>query len=229
MKILQLSALALVLAVANTAPAQTAENTQATPAGTINVNGEATIKVEADQVIIEIYSDHTDEDAQQAYRQTTDEMKKALDFLKSRQDVKDLKTTNVQLSARQDYQQKTTEYNARQSLTFKLTDVKAYDDLMLSLIKMGINGIGQVNFISSESEKYDEILMRQAVQNARKKAVILASELGQQVGKATMISDVNYNGPMPMREYKAAFSSMASVAPGSLELSAVVNVEFELK
>lgn len=203
--------------------------------GTIEVSGMAEMSISADYVAIQIVSDHTDGNAREAYKMTTEEMGKAIAYLKKRSDIKNIKTTQVMLYPRvRDYKSGSKEYNARQTLNFELTKLENYDEVMLSLIEMGINGVGNVQFKSTEEENYKEVLMRKAVQDARKKAVILASELGQEVGAAKVIDEQgNYGAVGPMyKSYMAddaEFGSGPSVVPGNLKITKTVQIQFELK
>lgn len=210
----------------------TAQEKETKP-GSISVTGEATMDIAADCVSIQIVSDHTSSKARDAYNMTVEEMSKAVELLKKRESVTSMKTTQVMLYPRvKDYKSGEKEYNARQTLSFELTEVDDYDELMLSLIDLGINGIGQVSFKSSKVDDYEEVLMRKAVQDARKKAVILASELGQEVGRAVVINDQGGGSIRPMMEYKMALSSDMSgpsVVPGSLTIAKSVHIQFELK
>ena len=206
-----------------------------TATGTISVSGSADMDIVADCVNIQIVSDHTDGNAREAYKMTTEEMSKAIAYLKKRDGIKNLKTTQVMLYPRvRDYKSGAKEYNARQTLSFELTKLESYDEVMLNLIEMGINGVGNVQFKSSESENYEEVLMRKAVQDARKKAVILASELGQEVGLAKEINEQGsggISGPMykSMMMDSAVESTGPSVVPGNLKITKTVQIQFELK
>ena len=210
------------------------DQVEAKAPGTISVMGEASVELVADRVNIQIVAEHNMATAHEAYKMTTEEMAEAIALLKKRNDIEELKTTQVMLNPRvRDYQKGTKEYNARQTLSFTLTRLEKYDELMLNLIDLGINGVGQVHFINSEAEKYEEILMRQAVQDARKKAVILTSELGQEVGRAVVISDRYVSSPYPRMEAMMSYDSKSaggpSVVPGNLEITKTVNIQFELK
>ena len=210
-----------------------AQESETKTAGSVSVSGTATMDIEADCVSIQIISEHTKPKARDAYNMTVEEMSEALELLKKRKDITNLNTTQIMLHPRvKDYKSGEKEYNARQVLSFELTKLEAYDELMLSLIDLGINGIGQVQFKSSKADEYEEVLMRKAVQDARKKAVILASELGQEVGRATMINEQSAGMPRPMMDYKMSLSSEMSgpsVAPGSLTIGKTVHIQFELK
>ena len=227
--ILATAALACLLPVTNSR----AQENESKRVGSISVTGEASMDIAADCVSIQIISQHNSSKARDAYNLTVEEMSKAVALLKKREDIGAMKTTQVMLYPRvKDYKSGEKEYNARQTLSFELTDIDNYDELMLSLIDLGINGIGQVSFKSSKVEEYQEVLMRKAVQDARKKAVILASELGQEVGQAVAINDQTGGMPRPMMEYKASLSSDMtdpSVVPGNLTLTKTVHIQFELK
>lgn len=200
--------------------------------GKISVTGEAEITLQPDQIYIRIGVDERNSNARDVHKKVMEEIGKVLDYLRKRKDIKELKTTSVRLQTVNDYQTKETSYSGHESLSFVLLDMKAYDDVILQLIDMGINNIEQVSFQSSKAKEQQEALLKQAVENARKKATVLAGELGQKVGKAIYISDTYSSSPEPVPMYKmAALSSDSgsSVEGGDIKLSATVNVEFELK
>ena len=99
-------------------------------------------------------------------------------------------------------------------------------------MEKGVNGIGSVRFESSQREKLEQQLLAKAVKNAKEKAIFLASQLNQQIGSAVHISDrIVESGPVPIA-FKSSMEmdeSRASIAPGELQISARVNVVFELK
>ena len=231
MKIIKSLAAASILMTATLTSAQ--NNTTAVPYGAIDVTGEASISVPADYVEIHISANANSKDAKEAHRMATEEMAKAIDFLKKQKNISELKTTRISLNPRQvGARNEDIEYYASQTLTFRLNDVKQYDQVMLGLIGIVINGINHVSFQSSEAEGMQDMLLKEAMQEARRKAALMAAEYGQEIGRAVHISDrTDYGGPRPMMEYKSASFDMAgpSVEAGEIELSTTVNVQFELK
>ncbi len=231
MKITKLVAIATFMLAAISGYGQ--NDVTAVPYGAIEVLGEAKITVPADYVEIQISANAQSGDAREAHRMATEEMAKAIAFLKKQQNVSDVKTTRVSLNPRQiGPKSGNIEYYATQSLSFRLNDVQSYDNIMLGLIESGINGIGNVSFRSSEAESFADALLKKAMQDARRKAVLMAAEYGQQVGRAIHISDRAMGEmPRPMLQYKAASYDMAgpSVEAGEIELTTTVNVQFELK
>ncbi len=201
--------------------------------GAIEVMGEATISLTADYAEIQLGSSAVNSDASVAHKEATAQMTETIEYLKKQKAVSDIKTTQVSLNAHySSSRSETPKYMARQSLSFKLNDLSKYDEIMLGLINMGLNNISNVSFKSTQAENAEKALLQQAMQNARKKAELMAGEYGQQVGRALMISDrVGTGNPSPVMEYKmAAFdSSGPSVEGGAIEISTTVNVQFELK
>lgn len=199
--------------------------------GAIEVIGEASISLPADYAEVQITSSQYNIQAKVAHEQATKDMAKAIEYLKKNKAVSDIKTTRVILNERNNGNG-SIGYYASQSLSFKLNDLSKYDEIILGLIGVGVNGINNVNFKSSETEKYKDILLQRAMQNARKKAQLMAAEYGQKVGRAIMISDrVGMENPFPMMEYKMASFDIAgpSVEGGAIEIFTTVNVQFELK
>lgn len=209
------------------------QNTQSSTAGTISVKGEAELSLPADYAMVQITVSHESGNAKEAHGQVTEEMGKVLEFLKKQEGIADVRTTRVNLRPRNiGPRGETSGYYANQTLHFRLNKLENYDDLMLQLIAMGVNGIDNVSFQSSQADEVEQTLLKQAMQDAREKAELMAGQYGQNVGKATYISDnINSGGPRPMFEYKSANLAVSgpSVEPGEITVSTSVSVEFELK
>ncbi len=201
--------------------------------GAIEVMGEASISLPADYAEIQVGSNARNANAAAAHKEATAQMAKTIEFLKKQKAVSDVKTTRVSLNTYYSgSRSESPDYDARQSLTFKLNDLSKYDEIMLGLISLGINDVNNVSFKSTQAEGAQNALLQQAMQNARKKAELMAAEYGQKVGRALMISDrVGMGNPSPIMEYKRASFDMAgpSVEGGAIEISTTVNVQFELK
>lgn len=199
--------------------------------GTVDVMGEASVKLAPDYAQISIVVEKEAKLPAEAQQSTMKEMSEVLTYLRSIKNISDVKTQVVELRPRiRDYQKGEKDYYARQVVSFKLMKLEQYDEVILGLLQKGIDGIGQVQFRSSSEEKLEESLLKQAVADARNKASLLAGELGQEIGKAVFITDRNGSGAYP--RYEGArmmkMDSGPSVEPGELELSVTVNVRFEL-
>src|SRR5690554_469076 len=203
---------------------------------TISVGGEGKVMVKPDEAVLYIGVETNNEDAKIAKTQNDAVMAKMIDFLKkSGVNAKDYKTEQVSLYQRQDYQTKEKYFQASQSIQIQITDLTKYESLMAGLIEAGANKINSVQFRSSEVEKYESEARKKAVENAQKKAKDYAETLGQNVGKALMVYENNTQtifprvGQMKAMAYAESDTATQTLAEGEIEITAHVNISFELK
>ena len=102
---------------------------------------------------------------------------------------------------------------------------------MNGLLDTGINRIQGIVFDASNRKELEKQARVKAIQNAKEKAQLYATTLGQQIGKAVHISEFQpHSGPAPMlRSY--AMDEVVSdntVAPGQMDISIRLNLSFEL-
>lgn len=203
----------------------------------VNVTGEGTVKVEPDEVLIKSRIEHEGDSAEEVKRKNDEVVDKVIRYLKS-QDVneKDIKTDYVNLNKRYDYNEKTHSYVANQAISIRLRDIENYERIMKGLLENGLNRIDGIQFKSSEIEKYENEARKKAVLNAKSKAEQLAAPLGQRIGKAVSISEMDYNNVQPFYRMEEAVAmssakggSQQTIAPGEMEITIKVNIGFELK
>ena len=97
--------------------------------------------------------------------------------------------------------------------------------------------MNNVSFIVDDKTKAMEDARQKAFDNAKAKAEQLAKLGGLTLGKPTMISEqeiqYSYDRPMYAMESKAMAAGNAmndeSLSPGQLEMTATVNIVYELK
>lgn len=204
---------------------------------TISVGGEGKVMVKPDEAALSIGVETNNPDAKVAKSENDAIMAKMIAFLKkSGIDTKDYKTERVNLYQRQDYQTKEKYYQAGQSIQIQIKDLSKYETIMAGLIDAGANQINGVQFKSSEIEKYESEARKKAVQNAQKKAADYAQALGQNVGTAIVVSENSTQAVFP-RVYQmkaAAYAESASaadetLAEGEIEITANINITFQLK
>lgn len=203
---------------------------------TISVGGEGKVMVKPDEAVLYIGVETNNEDSKIAKTQNDAVMAKMIDFLKkSGVNSKDYKTEQVSLYQRQDYQTKEKYFQASQSIQIQITDLTKYESLMAGLIEAGANKINSVQFRSSEVEKYESEARKKAVENAQKKAKDYAETLGQNVGKALMVYENSTQtifprvGQMKAMAYAESDTATQTLAEGEIEITAHVNISFELK
>lgn len=205
----------------------------------VSVSGEGKIKVKPDQVVINFGVENVGKDAQEVKKLNDENVDKVVKFIKKFGiSSSDFQTTNVSLNRNYDYDKKKYNFQASQSITITLKDISKYDDLMMGLVDNGINNISNVEFKSTEIEKYKSEGRKLAIKDAKKKAEDFVSVLGQKVGKALLITDnsANYYPPQPM--FKGAMLEMAgdmggaprqTLAVGEIEVITNVSVSFVLE
>ncbi|WP_415060436.1 SIMPL domain-containing protein [Flavobacterium sp.] len=200
----------------------------------IAVTGEGKVTVQPDQAVINFGVQNTGKDAAEVKKMNDEIVDKVMKFIKKFGiPSTDVQTTNVSLHKSYDYDKKKHNYQASQSITITLKELKKYDELMMGLVDNGINNISNVEFKSSKIEEHKVTARKQAILDAKKKAEDFATALNQKVGKAIVITDNSqpiYQPPM----YKSVnfardeSSSQETLAIGEIEISTNVSVTFQL-
>jgi uncharacterized protein YggE len=203
----------------------------------ITVSGEGKIKVVPDQAVIMVSVESIGKEASEVKKNNDKTVDTVIKAIKKRGiPIADYQTQQVSLHKNYDYGVKKYNYRAYQTISIHLKDMSRYEDLMVDLIDSGINAIQGVEFKSSKIEALESEARRNAILNAKKKALDYTTVLNQKVGKAILISDNSQTHyPQPIyREVMMTKMADASVpnetlAVGEIEISANVAVTFELE
>ena len=214
-----------------------AQNKQTVPQ--INVSGLGEIKIEPNYAIINIGVNSKNDKSEAAKSANNAIVTKMLKTLKKYKiEDKHIKTTYVNLYKERDYNKKKDYYLASQMFAIELYDLNKYDALINDLIADGANAFNNIELRSTETEKYLTELRAKAVLDAKKKAEDFAKPLGQNVGKAILISDNSHQVFQPYlamakTEMYDADSEpnnpeIPTLTKGQLELNVNINISFEL-
>mgnify|MGYP003133139813 CR=1 FL=1 len=204
---------------------------------TVDVSGEGTVTVVPDEVTVQVRVESTGKNAALVKQENDRTVDNVLAFVK-KMDIadKDVKTEYIRLQKNYEYNTKTYNFMAYNSISIKLRDLSKYESVMNGLLETGINGIDWVRFGSSKEEALLKEARTKAVLNAKEKAQQYAGALGQAIGKAVSISEPGVT-VSPQPRYKMAammdtesFSGEAeTLAPGEMQLKARVDVRFLLQ
>ena len=222
-------------------PARAQERTEAR---LITVSGEAEMRVVPDEVFFDLTVQTFHRELKAAKAQT-DERLKSLIELARRHGVAagDMQTDYVTVEPRyrggSDARQ-LLGYAVRKDLIFTLRDVSRAEALLAEVMESGITRINDIDFRTSELRKHRDRARAMAIRAAREKAVAMTSEIGQRIGKAYSIEEVNPEerpGSSNNFTLNASSSSGSSgdadlvgaLALGQLRVSARVVVRFELE
>ena len=218
----------LILLISTTMMAQT------NPQPTVNVTGEGIVLVVPDEVTINVRVENTGKNSKEL-KSINDRVVNDVLAMVKRMGIadKDVQTEYVRLSKNYEYNTKTYNYAANQSVSIRVRDLKMYESLMNSLMDSGINRIDGISFSSSNKAALESQARKKAIENAKMKAEEYSGVLNQSIGKAISISEYRTdNNPQPVYRTMAMQSDTSggqqTLAPGEMEIRVNVNVSFLL-
>lgn len=205
---------------------------QEKPIPSVSVIGTGTVNVVPDRVLINSRIEHTGKTAAEVKRQNDKVVDQVLKYLKSEGvDPKNIQTEYIRLNKEVNYNTQDTMFSANQAISIQLLDLKKYEKIMTGLLNAGLNRIDGIQFQTSKKDALQSEARKKAVLNAKKKAEEYAAALGQSIGKAISISEVQTDHYQPVyrvMEMKSDSAEQETIAPGEMEIAVKVNVEFLL-
>lgn len=237
---------------------------------TISVSGDATVSIAPDQVTFSLGMETRDKDLVEVKRVNAlrqDKLIKALtalgiaskdirvDYLNLEPEYiditpslnsKDLLRSELEIQRLNHARRVLLEYVQKTSLVVVLHDVSKFDHVLTAALASGVEYIHGIDFQTTELQKFKTQARALAMQSAKQKAIGLAGELGQKVGKARSILDGSgtYSPSYGRRWWGANSGQQQSqmriqapaneeingdTMPGDITIRADVNVVFDLE
>lgn len=201
---------------------------------TVEVVGEGIVYATPDMVNISISIEKEGLDLKNLRQKNGEAVAQVLQLLSKELPMENFQTSYVSLY-KDDYN-KLNKYRVVQNINIKLEDISKYDNLMNAIFDAGVNRIDGISFGVKNKEKLLQEARVAAIDDARKKALLYAVSLDQNIGKAIQIKEVNshFNDIQPIeRMSKMSLGSPANgndntLAVGKIAIEAQVNVAFEL-
>lgn len=199
---------------------------------TVEVIGEGIVYATPDMVNISISIEKEGLDLKNLRQKNGEAVAQVLQLLSKELPMENFQTSYVSLY-KDDYN-KLNKYRVVQNINIKLEDISKYDNLMNAIFDAGVNRIDGISFGVKNKEKLLQEARVAAIDDARKKALLYAVSLDQNIGKAIQIKEVNshFNDIQPVeRMSKMSLGSTGSdntLAVGKIAIEAQVNVAFEL-
>ena len=201
---------------------------------TVEVVGEGIVYATPDMVNISISIEKEGLDLKNLRQKNGKAVAQVLQLLSKELPMENFQTSYVSLY-KDDYN-KLNKYRVVQNINIKLEDISKYDNLMNAIFDAGVNRIDGISFGVKNKEKLLQEARVAAIHDARKKALLYAVSLDQNIGKAIQIKEVNshFNDIQPVeRMSKMSLGSPANgndntLAVGKIAIEAQVNVAFEL-
>jgi hypothetical protein len=214
----------------------------------ITVSGQAELRVQPDEAVIDLEVERLDKDVNVARRQADDSVAQILALARrhgvpAQNVMTDFITVgmkyNTDLLDGDDEDEKKVKrefigYEVSKSVNVRLTDLARFEVFFAEVLKAGVSRVKGVTFYTSQLRKYRDQARAAAIRAAREKAVALSAEVGQTIGKAYKIEEEgpsrgsalsNSVGHIP-GNYSSDDSS--AFAPGTITVTANVTVSFIL-
>ena len=207
----------------------------------LSVTGNGTVLVESDLAIVTVGVQETSKDvleAQSTVNEKIAAIKQAL--LDAGVEESEINTDSINIYANYDYSDNTeviVGYTARNSLSVRTTDMDNVGSLIDAAFAAGANTLDNVQFTVQDDTQAREQALTMAVEDARRKADVLASAAGLQVASIERISEGGVSVYDSMRNYAADTVMAAKESGGAgtlvqaalVSVDATVSIEFELQ
>lgn len=207
----------------------------------VHVNGIGEVKVQPDQVLLNIGIEIREQKLEQARKQIDARAAIIIAYLKKQGiDARDIQTSfmNVQpIYERVSFGKASPDfYTAQKTMTILIRKLNNFDEITTGLYDAGINRIDGISFQVSDMEKYKAEARNCAVQNAKQKATSLTAQLGGKLGKAYSVQEVENNGgprPYPAKMMMAEAAMDRTEGPiivgGEVVITSRVDVSFMIE
>jgi uncharacterized protein YggE len=215
----------------------------------VSTNGSAQIRVVPDLADLCFEVEVRNADLTLARKQQADRAAKVLAAIRAAGvEEADLQSSPVLIAPdftnREQETEKVKFYRVSQSVSCTLHEVKKMPDLTAEAVAAGATGVHEATLRTSQLRKYRDEARSKAIRAAREKAVALASELGAKVGKPYSITEGSEHGSSrystainsniqvalaSMDREQAGDGSSATFAPGTISITANINVSFLLE
>ena len=212
------------------------------PSGTVSVSGSGSVSVEPDMASFSVSIEQTAETTAEAQSQTNARMEKVYSILHDEYGIpaEDIRTTGMSMYPEYRYEDGVQILIGQTSSQSASVTVRNLDDLARIVDSLSaVTGISlsSISLDASDREAVRNEARLLAVQNALEKAKLYAEAAGMSLGDAVTISENGSyyasNRIQPVLLSAAAkdessLTSSASFYAGDLEVSADVNVTFEM-
>lgn len=211
------------------------ETVFAAEGATITVTGSAVVTLEADYARISVGVSTKAKTVEEASRENTACIHAVIAALKEAGVAEeDIATSNYYVNAEYDYSlggQRQSGYNVTNQLTVIIRDMAHIGATLDKATAVGANNIYNIEFLSTQADKAQDEATAHAVQDAMRKAQLLADAAGLELGGILSLTESTGGVYVTARNYafKDAVAASNSILPDDTSVSASVTIVFELK
>jgi len=211
----------------------------------ITTTGSADIKVVPDEIELVLGIETRDRNLLAAKKLNNDRLQKTLSVLRGLGiDPKNVQTDYLEIEPEYNNERVVVSHVVRKSLAVILKDLSKFEALVSESLQAGVNHVHSIQFRTTELRKHRDRARAMAIQAAREKAVALAKELGQKVGRPHTITEGSGGWYYPGGFWGGRWSSMSQnvqsssgggsaesggLSLGQITVSAGVTVAFEME
>jgi uncharacterized protein YggE len=209
------------------------------PDRTVSVTGEGETRGAPDTAHIQLGVVTESESAQTAVERNNQAMAQLLSVLQARGIPEvNVQTTSFNVSpqyrhepGRESQTPRIVGYQVTNQVQVKLTELDKMGGVLDAVVQVGANQIHGIQFSVDDDEQLTDDALRMAMNDARRKAELLAAAAGSSLGRVVEIRYGSPGGPIPMpmrRTMMADAMAQVPIATGEETLSARVEVVYEL-
>lgn len=208
---------------------------------TISVDGTSVIKAMPDRATVNISIESTAKDAKEASAQNAIVMNKIQKDIMALAITKDnIKTTNYNLyplyNRKDNGRQEITGYSVSNQITVTVDNIDIVGNVIDTAINAGANSVNSVEFSLKDPQSYKDKVLVQAINDAKRKADIIAKTLGKNVVNVVSVNFNNsyieartFNSMMYAKAAdSAAVGASSPIQAGDISVKANVSIVFEI-
>lgn len=202
----------------------------------LTVTGEGQSRIAPDLASVQLGVTTQADSAAEAMRQNSDQQGAVIAALREAGlDEADIQTSGLNLSPLMQYGDgvapTVTGYQATNLVSIRVADLARLGEVLDAIVAAGANEIQGISFTREDGAEPLDAARVDAVEDARRKAEVLAGAAGLSLGPVLTLRDLPQNdgGPRPMMRMEAAMADASvPVQPGELSMTAVVEIEYAL-
>ena len=202
----------------------------------IKVFGTSTVLASPDTTLVEFSMVTKDISSMKAQEENYKVVTKVIDGLKNKFSLKskNIQTQNYSLRPKYNYPRDLAPVFSGMEVTNRIRinykSVKETGKILDFLTKSGITNISNIQFSISNEKSFKEKALKDAYENAFKKAKVLAMKSGVTLGSVISIQEQSGHNPSPrMAMMTKSLKSSPVIEGGSVGVSAKVIVSFKIK
>ena len=240
--LLTTTVLGLLLFTPRSSTAQTEPHHKYDTRRTVSVSGEGIVRVEPDMAVVHFGVVSVAEDPEEARRRNAEASSRAMNAVRDL-GIEDrfIRMQMLRLQPHREWvddQRRYVEsgFEAIREVVVEVHNLDQLPMLVSTVVQQGANRLEQVTYDIENRDQARNGALQQAVNNAREKARLIASTLGEDLGPVQNITEQSFDFPRPMVDLRMEMAQTSAAAPdpdayaaGELEVRVLVQASFVLE